>query len=191
MLCAKKPGRLCVPQLPQAAPENLCPFAWALPPIPWKFPFSPPFGNKVFLGQSSPFFNPSSMIMFLLCHMESGFVWLAFATSSKGPIEGSYPFALGCSVTKSGLTLCNPMNCSTPGFPVHHHLLEFDQTHVPWVGDPIQPSHPLSPPSPPDLSLSRHQSLLQWVSSSHQVVKVLELQLQHQSFQWIFRVDFL
>jgi len=68
---------------------------------------------------------------------------------------------------------------------------EFAQTRVCWVSDAIQPSHPLSPPSPPALSLSQHQSLFQWVSSLHQVAKVLELQLQHQSFQWIFRVDFL
>ena len=82
------------------------------------------------------------------------------------------------------------MDCSTPGFPVHHQLLEFAQTHVPWVGDAIQPSHPLLPPSPPSLSLSQHQGVFQWVGSSHQVAKVLEFQLQYQyqSFQWIFRV---
>ena len=77
--------------------------------------------------------------------------------------------------------------CSTPGFPVLHYLLEFAQTHVIWVDDAIQPSHPLSPPSPPTFTLSQHQGLFQWVSSSRQVAKVLELQ----SFQWIFRVDFL
>ena len=88
------------------------------------------------------------------------------------------------------LTLCDPMDYSTPGFPVLHHLLEFAQTHVHRVGDAIQPSHPLSSPSPA-FSLSRHQGLFQWVSSSHQVAEVLELQLQHQSFQWIFRTDFL
>ena len=83
------------------------------------------------------------------------------------------------------------MNCSTPGLPVHHQLLEFTQTHVHRVGDAIQPSHPLSSPSPPALNLSQRQGLFQWVSSSHQGAKVLEFQLQHQSFQWIFRVDFL
>ena len=71
------------------------------------------------------------------------------------------------------------------------YLLEFAQTHVHWVGDTIQPSHPLSSPSPPASSLSQHQGLFQWVGSSHQVAKVLELQLQQQSFQWLFRVDFL
>ena len=88
------------------------------------------------------------------------------------------------SVTQLCPTLCNPMNHSTPGLPVHHQLLEFTQTHVHWVGDAIQPSHPLSSPSTPALNLSQHQGLFQWVSSLHQVAKVLEFQLQHESFQW-------
>ena len=92
------------------------------------------------------------------------------------------------SVAKLCPTLCNPMNCSIPGFPVLYYLAEFVQTHVNWVSDAIQLYHPLSPPSPPALNLSLHQSLFQWVGSSHQVGKVLEF--QHQSFQWIFRVDF-
>ena len=78
-------------------------------------------------------------------------------------------------------TVCNPINHSTPGLPVHQQLPEFTQTHVHWVSDAIQPSHPLSFPSPPALNLSQHQGLLIWVSSSHQVAKVLEFQLQHQS----------
>ena len=78
-----------------------------------------------------------------------------------------------------------------PGLPVHHQLPELTQTHDLWVGDAIQPSHPLSSPSPPTFNLSQHQGLFKWVSSSHQVAKVLEFQLQHQSFQWIFRTDFL
>ena len=86
----------------------------------------------------------------------------------------------------SRVWLCNPMDCCTPGLPVRHQLLEFTQTHVHWVGDAIQPSHSLWSPSPV-LSLSQHQSLFQWVSSLHQVAKVLEFLLQHQSFQWIFR----
>ena len=93
------------------------------------------------------------------------------------------------SVTQSCPTLCNPTDCSTPGFPVHHPLLELAQTHVHRVGDAIEPSHPLLSPSPPAFNLSQHQGLFQWVSSSHQVAKVLEL--QHQSFQWVFRIDFL
>ena len=87
--------------------------------------------------------------------------------------------------------LCNHMDCSTPRFPVHHKLPELTQTHVHWVGDANQPSHPLSSPSPPAFNPSQHQGLFQWVSSSHQVAKVLELQLQHQSFQSTFRTDFL
>ena len=95
------------------------------------------------------------------------------------------------SVAQSYLTLCDPMDCSMPGLPVHHQLPEFTQTHVHWVGDAIQPSHPLSSPSPPAFNLSQHQGLFQWVSSLHQVARVLEFQLQHQSFQWLFRTDFL
>ena len=96
-----------------------------------------------------------------------------------------------CSVTKSCPTLCNPMDYSMAGSPVLHHLLEFAQIHVHWLTDAIQSSHPLSSHSPPAFNLSQHQGLFQWVSSSHQVAKVLERQLQHQSFQWIFRVDFI
>ena len=96
-----------------------------------------------------------------------------------------------CSVVQSGLTLCNPIDYSRPGFPVHHQLLELAQTHVHWVGDVIQPSHPLLSPSPLAFNLSQHQDLFQWVSSSHQVAKVLEFQLQHQSFQWTPRTDLL
>ena len=79
-------------------------------------------------------------------------------------------------------TLCSHMNCSTPGFPVLYCLPEFAQTLVYWVDDAIQPSHPLLPPSPIALNLSQNQGFFQWVSSLHQVAKILELQLQHQSF---------
>ena len=95
------------------------------------------------------------------------------------------------SVAQSCPTLCDPMNCSTPGLPVHHQLPEFTQIPVHWVGDAIQPSHPLSSPSPPAPNPSQHQSLFQWVNSLHQVAKVLEFQLQHQSFQRIPRTDLL
>ena len=81
------------------------------------------------------------------------------------------------SVTQSCPTLCNPMNHSTPGLPVHHQLPEFTQTHVHQVGDAIQPSHLLSSPFPPAPNPSQHQSLFQWVNSSHEVAKVLEFQL--------------
>ena len=96
-----------------------------------------------------------------------------------------------CSVTQSCPTLFDPMDWSMPGFPVLHRLPEFAQTHVHWVGDAIQWAYLLSSPSPPACSLSQHQSIFQWVCSLHQVAKVLEVQLQHQPFQWIFRVDFL
>ena len=95
------------------------------------------------------------------------------------------------SVAQSYPTLCNPMNRSTPGLPVHHQLPEFTQTHVHRVGDAIQPSHPLSSPSLPAPNPSQHQGLFQWVNSSHEVAKVLEFQLQHQSFQWTPRTDLL
>ena len=90
-------------------------------------------------------------------------------------------------------TLCNPMNRSMPGLPVHQQLPESTQTHVHRVGDAIQPSHPLSSPSPPALNLSQHQGLFQWVSSCflHQVAKVLEFQFQRQSLQWTPRTDLL
>ena len=102
------------------------------------------------------------------------------------PIFSSVQFS-----SLSRIWLCDPMECSMPGLPVHHQLPEFTQTHVHWVGDVIQPSHPLSSPSPPAFNLSQHQGLFKWVSSLHQVAKVLEFQLQHQSFQWIFRTVFL
>ena len=82
-----------------------------------------------------------------------------------------------CSVTQLCPTLCDPMDCSTPGFPVHHQLPELAQTHAHWVGDAIQPSYPLSSPSPSAFNLSQYQGLFQWVTPSHQVAKGLELQL--------------
>ena len=96
-----------------------------------------------------------------------------------------------CSITKSCLTLCNPMDYSIPDVSVLHCLLEFAQTHVHWLSEAIQPSHPLSFLFLPALNLSQHQGLFQRVGSLYQVAKVLECQLQHQFSQWIFRVDFL
>ena len=80
------------------------------------------------------------------------------------------------------------MDCSLPGFPVHYQLPEFTQTHLHWVSDAIQPSHPLSSPSPPTFNLSQYQGLFQGVGSLYQVAKVLEFQFRHQSFQWTFRL---
>ena len=93
------------------------------------------------------------------------------------------------SVAQSCLTLCDPMNHSTPGLPVHHQLPELTQIHVHRVSDAIQPSHPWSSLSPPAPNPSQHQSLFQWVNSSHEVAKVLEFQLQHHSFQRTPRAD--
>ena len=95
------------------------------------------------------------------------------------------------SVKQSCLILWDPMDWSMPGLPVHRQLPGFTQTHVHWVSDAIQPSHPLSSPSLPAFNLSQHQGLFQWVSTSHQVAKILEFKLLHQSLQWIFRTDFL
>ena len=95
------------------------------------------------------------------------------------------------SVIHACPTLCHPMDCNTPGLPVHHQLPEFTQTHGRWVGDAIQTSHPLSSPSPPIFNFSQLQGLFKWVNSLHQVAKLLEFQLQRHSFQWILRTDFL
>ena len=116
--------------------------------------------------------------------------WRSNKDTSAGPSDQPELFQFS-SVTQSCPTLCDPMDCNTPSLPVHHQLPEVTQTHVHWVSDAIQPSHPLSSPSPPTLNLSQHQGLFQGVCSLHQVVIVLEFQLQHQSFQWIFRTDFL
>ena len=95
------------------------------------------------------------------------------------------------SVAQSCPILCDPINHSMPGLPVHHQLPEFIQTHVHRVDDAIKPSHPLSPPSSPVPNPSQHQGLFQWVNSSHEVAKVLEFQPHHQSFQWTPRTDLL
>ena len=113
---------------------------------------------------------------------------------SQNPVWDLNPLWLALSqfssVTQSCLTLCNSMDCSTPGLPVHHQVPQPAQTDVIWASDAIQPSHPLSSPSPA-LNLSQNQGLFQGVRYLHQVAKVWEFQLQHQSFQWIFRTDFL
>ena len=111
-----------------------------------------------------------------------------------GPLGGSTlmigvsSVQFSCSVIS---TLCDPMDSSTPNFPVHHQLQELAQTHVHWVNEAIQPSHPLLSPSPLAFNLSQNQGLFKWVSSFYQVAKGLEFQLQHQSVPWIFRTDFL
>ena len=96
---------------------------------------------------------------------------------NRKPRDKSAHLSSVSSISQSCPTLCDPMNCSTPGLPVHHQLPEFTQTHAHQVGDTIQPSHPLLSPSPPAPNPSQHQSLFQWVNSSHEVAKVLEFQL--------------
>ena len=108
--------------------------------------------------------------------------------------EGELKSTQFSSVTQLCPTLCNPMDCNMPGLPVHYQLLDFTQTHVHWVSDAIQPSHPLLPPSPPAFNLSQHQGLFQW--SSHQVAKVLEFQFSispsnEYSGLISFRIDWL
>ena len=139
-------------------------------------------------------------LSFLVCQIKGLYLWMDLsacwrvyqADNCKGNVFSVC--CCFCSVALSGLTLCDPMDCSMPGLSVLHHLQVFPQTHVHWVSDAIQPSHPLSPPSPPALLPSIFPSirvfLFQWVHSLHQVAKVLEFQLQHQSFQWISRLIF-
>ena len=117
-------------------------------------------------------------------YIKAAYCHLAYLTYIKSSVQFT-------SVTQSYPTLCDPMDCSMPDLPGHHQLPEFTQTRVHWVSEAIQWSHPLSSPSSLAFNLSQHQGLFQWVSSLHQVVKVLEFQLQHQSFQWTFRTDFL
>ena len=125
-------------------------------------------------------------------HTETYWVLCMWGTAQSTIVLRLLSYSLQfSSVTQSYPTLCTPMDCSTPGFPVHHQLPELAQTHVLWVSDAIQLSHPLLSPSPPAFNVSQNQGLFQWVSFSHQVAKVLEFQLQYQSFQWIFKTDFL
>ena len=136
---------------------------------------------------------------FSMCMYMCACVLLFFSGSLEFKLHKTFSMHLknrllwssGSIQSLSHVQLCDPMDCSRPGFPVLHQLRELAQTHVHRGSDAIQSSHPLSSPSPPTFNLSQHQGLFQWVSSSHQVVKMLEFQLQHQSFQWIFRTDFL
>ena len=107
------------------------------------------------------------------------FEFLDYSTSSTRISSNTYvicglnKYSCCCSVAWSCLALCHPMDCTMPGFPVLHCLLEFAQTHVHWISDAIQTSHLLLPPSSPALNLSKHQGLFQWVGSSYQVAKAL------------------
>ena len=143
-------------------------------------------GRRKSLGSLKSFlrYSPQLSGAYILC-----FQILTFLRAHRGSGR-SQMAAQFISVAQLCPTLCDPMDCSTPGLPVHHQLPEFTQTHVHWVGDAIQPSHPAPSPSLPTFNLSQHQGLFR-VSSSHQVAKVLEFQLQDQSFQRIFKTDFL
>ena len=135
-------------------------------------------------------------LQYLLCllNWQAGSFPLAPPGKSDAFHIVSFPSLLPCcssTVAKLCLTFCNPMDCSMPGSSVLHYLPEFAQIHVHWISNPIQPSHPLPPPSTFTFSVSQHQGLSPWVCFSHQVARVLELQLQHQSFRWVFGTDFL
>ena len=134
----------------------------------------------MFSTAAAPLYIPiSNAKEFQFLHMLPKFVMLVSCLY----LPSGYSSVQFSSVAQSCPTPCDPMNCSTPGLPVHHQLPEVTQTHVHRVGDAIQPSHPLSSPSPPAPNPSQHQGLFQWVSSSQEVAKVLEFQPQHQSFQ--------
>ena len=167
--------------------------------LPWGFP-SKNIGAGCHLLLQGAFLTQGSNLGLLHCrqtlyhlsHQRSpstGCLNLILFEETSLPLPNSS--VQSSSIIQSCQTLCDPTDCSMPGFPVHHQLPELIQTHVHWVSDAIQPSLPLSPPSPPTFNLSQYQDVFQWVSSLHQVAKVLEFQLQQQSFQWIFRTDFL
>ena len=141
------------------------------PPGPGITPMSPQFAGRFF----------TSGLPGMSCHKP-----LTFKIKEKRNIWNKFS-----SVTQSCPTLCDPMDYSTPGLPVHHQLPEFTQAHVHRDSDTIQLSHPLPSPSPPAFNLSQHQGLFQWVNFLHEVAKGLEFQLQYQFFQWIFRIHFL
>ena len=136
----------------------------------------------------SVLFSEILFIFLQLVFSNLHFIYICRGNRKSPIMTGSVQFS---SVIQSCSTLCDPMNSSTPGLPVHHQIPETTQTHVHWVGDAIQPSHPLSSPSLPVLSLSQHHGLFKWVISLHQLAKVLEFQLQHQSFQLTPRTDLL
>ena len=143
-------------------------------------------GHFPHVSQSSSFWNQPKPVA-----LELRWLWVtptAFKIKSKLLSLASVQFS---SVAQSCLTLCDPMDCSTPDLPVHRQLPGFTQTHVRWVGDTIQRSHPLLSPSPPAYNLFQHLGLFKWVSSMYQVAKVLEFLLQYQSFQWTPRTDLL
>ena len=163
------------PNLPNYNPTVPC---WSDPNIP----------VKIIVGVS-PGVTIISCLLFI---SRAVFLWVAGDNSMTVQSVQFSLSGMSDSLQPHGLQHSRlPWNCSMPGLPVRHQLPESTQTHVHWDGDAIQPSHPLFSPSPPTYDLSQHQGLFKWVSSSHQVAKALVFQLQHQFFQWIFRIDFL
>ena len=145
-------------------------------------------------GPGSRGFSKWLLVMVLVLASEKGYsnIFSWFCVHSFLPFSKSQLSSIQfISVAQSCPTLCDPVSRSTPGLPVHHQLRAFTQTHVHWVSDAIQPSHPVSSPSPPAPNPSQHLGLFQWVNSSHEVAKVLEFQLWHLSFQWTPRADLL
>ena len=152
-------------------------------PGPWKPPICALHAPSIYALQGSVMILEATWHRFLFIReKEPGS--LNHHLEESHPLIQNTSFILQFSSVQSRLTLCDPMNCSMPGLSVHHQLLESTQTHVHQVSDAIQPSHPLLSPSPPAFNLSQHLGLFKWVSSSHQVAKVLEFQLHHQSFRW-------
>ena len=156
--------------------------------FPWDSPGMNTGVDYHFLLQGISWPRNQTHICFISC-IEGGF-FTHWATWEA--LIGAFSSVQFSSVQSlSHFQLCDPMNRSTPGLPVHHHLLEFTQTRVHWVGDAIQPSHPLLSPFSPAFNFSQHQGLFQWVSSSHQVAKVLDFELQYHEYSGLisFRID--
>ena len=175
-------GKPCPSPSPEVCSDS-CPLSW------WFFlTISSPCFPLGLIGLISMLFKGLGRVFSWKHHNLKVSVFLQCSVFFMVQFSQLYMFSL---VAQSCLTLCNPMNHSMPGLPVHHQLPESTQTHVHCVVDAIQPSHPLSSPPPPAPNLSQHQGLCKWVSSLHQVAKVLEFQLQHQSLQWTPRTDLL
>ena len=157
-------SRFPCPSPTPGACSNSCPLSWWCHPTTSSFVV--PFSRLQSFSASGSF----SMSEFLT---PGGQSTRALVSASASQFFASVQFKFS-SVTQSCLALCDPMDYSTPGLPVHHQLPEFTQTHAHRVGDAIQPSHPLSSLSPPAFNLSQHQGLFKWVCFSHQLAKVLE-----------------
>ena len=203
------PGLPVHHQLTPRAYSNSCPLSWWCFPtisssvVPFSsclqsFPVSGSFQMSQFLTSGGQSIGVSASASVLPKYIQdwSHLGWTGLISLQSNDSQESSPTPQFKSINSSALrllygpTLWDPMDCNMTGLPGHRQLLEITQTHVHWVGDAIQPSHPLLSPSPA-FNLSQYQGLFKWVCSSHQGAKILEFHLQHQSFQWIFRTDFL